>query len=184
VILVSGDHAELFKDGAPAGKALIRPVRYRRLKEVAHVPLALFLLGGAGSGAAPGGSEGLAARVEKARRGLGASFEGAQLHRQEAILDICLAYLREAPLPETARGVFLARVAPLVQANLKDAAALQLERLHGAVGRWRGALGPQAWASVRVVVCGSHMAREGELTWQYFARLLGEGGEGERMELR
>jgi len=37
------------------------------------------------------------------------------------------------------------------------------------------------WRALRVVIIGSHMAREGEVAEQYFLRLLGEAGEGDRV---
>ena len=70
---------------------------------------------------------------------------------------------------------------PLVVANATDAAGSQLECLQATVTQWRKILGPENWMRFRVVIIGAHMPREGEVSWQYFSRLLGESTEGGRI---
>jgi hypothetical protein len=105
--------------------------------------------------------------------------------RQERILDASLGLLDELRGPAgLARGRlagFTAGLGPLLLANAAEAAGLELEALHGKVLGFRKAMDPADWRALRVVIIGSHMAREGEVTQQYFARLLGEPGEGGRI---
>jgi len=68
-----------------------------------------------------------------------------------------------------------------LEALAREAAALELEALERVVRARCRDLPAADWDRVRVVVIGSHMAREGEVGWQFFTRLLGEDREGGRL---
>jgi len=185
VLVVAGERLLLFQDRRQTAEAPIRPPLYHRLKAVAHVPLALSLmLDPEGEPPAPERLAALRALAAAARAEVADRFPEPDRARQERILDASLALLdgfrAGAPEPGRLRG-FTRELGPLVLANAEAAAALELDQLDRAVGRFRQDLGPAAWSRARVVIIGAHMAREGEVSLQYFCRLLGEPGEGGRI---
>jgi len=191
VIVLQGDRARLLRGGAVVAEAEVRPALYHRLKAVDHVVLALHLE----LAALDGRPLTLPTRdrlatwrtlTAQARAGLEPSFpQGAVVQRQQRILDRALgaldALLRSAPGAAVQAGPLARDLAPDLMANVDAAAALQLEALHRAVSGWRKAMAPAEWAGLRVVILGAHMPREGEVTWQYFSRLLGQPREGDRI---
>lgn len=186
VLLVSGDRLLLFRHDVQVDEAVIRPALYHRLKEVAHGPLALFLVLEAPG--EPGDGErlrGLRALVQGAREGLKEWCPPADQPRQERILDACLGLLDQGlgpgrPSPDQLAASIRA-LEPALRANLDQAAALELEALDRAVARFRKGMAPGEWPGAQVVISTSHMAREDEISFQYFARLLGEPREGGRI---
>jgi hypothetical protein len=72
-------------------------------------------------------------------------------------------------------------IRPAILANIRDAARLHIDAYQAVVTRWRGRLEPERWGRLRVIVMGSQMPRKDNLTVQYFARVLGEGGESKRI---
>jgi hypothetical protein len=186
VLMVSGGKLLLYRDAAPVAEQPILPELYHRLKAVAHLPLALQLRFSGPEGApAPAELAAMRNLAAAARDGLGAWCPPAALGRQERILDGCLRLLDQARSPEGippgGLAAFAAGMGPLLLANADDAAAAELEQLHRAVALLRRGLGPEDRAALRVVIIGSHMARDGEVSLQYFCRLLGEPGEGGRV---
>jgi len=127
----------------------------------------------------------LRALVLAARAGLRSWAAPPALARQERILDGCLQLLDEQVRPGGLAPGRLAQFAgamgPELLANADEAAAQELEALHGKVARLRQGMTAEDWRALRVVIIGSHMAREGEVAEQYFLRLLGEAGEGDRV---
>jgi len=188
VLMVEGDTLVL-RDGATRTAVKFLPPGYSALKEVSHVPLALFVLlrdvEGPLAWPARKALEGLVTEVRRARASLGARpFPRSTLARQEQVLDGSAALVegmigRGAVAPGEVAG-FARRVGPLLEANAADAAALELEALQKQVVAWRAKLG-SAWPRLHVVVMGSHMARTKEISLQYFERLLGESREGGRV---
>ena len=188
VLLVEGDTLVL-RDGAARKAVKFLPPGYSALKEVSHVPLALFVLlnGAEGPLVDPTRKalEGLVSEVKRARPSLGARpFPKGTLARQEQVLDASVALVegmiaRGAVAPGEVSG-FARRTGPLLEANAEDAAALELQALQKQVEAWRVKLG-SAWPRLHVVVMGSHMARTNEVSLQYFERLLGESHEGGRV---
>jgi hypothetical protein len=168
VLLVQGDRWCLY--------------RHQALVAVAHVPLALHLLWTTGAGPAPAERRELAELVRAARTELLPDFPPNERPRQARILEACARLLETpGPLPAGRLAAFDAELGPMLRANAEAAAGLELDRLHQGVTRLRGGLGPGEWGALRVVICGSHMARDGEVTLQYFCRLLGEAREGGRV---
>ena len=185
VLVVDGDRLRLFRDGVPVPgrEALIRPPAYHRLKAVAHVPLALHLLLAAPGDPSPAGLERIRALAAAARAGLG-KMPQPVLVRQRRILDACVHLLDQrlaGPLPPGRLAAFAADMGPLLLANAEEAAGLELEALDREVAGIRRGLAPGDWKALRVLILGSHMAREGEVSLQFFTRLLGEPGEGGRI---
>ena len=186
VLMVDGDRLALYRNGVKGAEFPLRPALYHRLKAVAHVPLALEVLA-----AAPGGPDrtpelrrmrGLA---QAGRDGLEGWCPAAALDRQERILDASLRLLDGMLAPGGLQpgrlDAFTHDLGPLLLANAAEAAGLELDELHRQVAGIRRGMAPADWQAVRVVIIGAHMAREGEVTMQYFSRLLAEPREGGRI---
>lgn len=185
LLMVSGDEILLYRGRAQVARAVIRPARYHLLKAACHVPLVILLTGA-------GGLDPAKRTFLEAFRGKVASFR-AELERnhapeapkQEAILGPAARFL-DAALAKGSIGAadleaFAGAVRAPVEANLRAAAAVELEALDRVVRAWKAQLRPGEWGALRVLVIGAHMAREGEVSWQYFSRLLGQDREGDRL---
>lgn len=191
VLLVDGDRMLMLRHNQQTAEAIVRPNLYHHLKAMSHIPLALYVM------LKPGSDEPLAAdRIEVLKRFrilvaaastelTEAIFPGGLLARQKGILDGSLQLLNGAiqdrRLSQIRLATFIKDMRPQVLANATDAAGAQLERLQATVSQWRGTLSPEEWQSLHVVIIGAHMPREGEVSWQYFSRLLGESTEGGRI---
>ncbi len=165
--------------------------RYDQLKMAAHVPFGLYLeLAGQPEGPLePAVRERLfdwrllIARADEALPKYG--FDEPQRQRQREILKKSLAYV-DAVL---AAGQFVPRgakeftrgVEPLLRQNVYDAARVQIDLYHAQVLRWKEAMPPEEWARLHVIVMGSQMPRKENIAVQYFAKWLGEPGEGRRL---
>jgi hypothetical protein len=105
--------------------------------------------------------------------------------RQLRILDASATFLDDVLARGSVRpgavSAFARDVTPLVMANATEATRAQLDRLHAQVGSWRSTITPAEWSRLHVVVIGPHMPRQGEVSTQYFLRLLGEPEEGRRV---
>ena len=66
-------------------------------------------------------------------------------------------------------------------ANVAEAARAELDALHRQVGAWKSQMTEEEWKGVSVVILGSPMPRKENVAVQYFARILGEPGEGRRI---
>jgi len=177
VIWAGTDKMVLLRAGARDEASAIPP-GYHELKSVAHVALGLHGL------LADGHPD--PARLRELRQAIeGASpalqqFPPEQAARQREILSSALALL-DGPHAPADLASWERKVAPLLLANAYDAARAQLELVDKAVRAWRAKLTEAEWSGLHVIVVGAHMAREGELKMQYFARLLGEPAEGGRL---
>jgi hypothetical protein len=190
VVIVEGDNLVLWQHGEREEVRVIPP-RYQQLKAIAHVPLGIYsLLASAGSGPLPGDRyvqlRRFRERIRTVRALVGQDWpDPASLSRQLEILDGGTAYLDRvlaagrAPAEEL--EAYCRRTAPLVLANAAEAARLQIDAYRRQVSRWRRQLSPAEWGRLQVVVIGSQMPRRGNLAVQYFARLVGQKGEGPRL---
>ncbi|MBV9124801.1 MAG: hypothetical protein JO112_15705 [Planctomycetes bacterium] len=190
VVLVEDDNLVLLHHG-PRREVKVTPDAFQVLKAVAHIPLALYvMLAPYGPGDIPASRlaelRKYGEQVRKAEDSLeGRGLDEKVLARQKKIiarsqqfLDGVLEAKKIDPAEVTA---FTRRLTPLVLANMADAARLRLEALDRQVRTWRAELTPQEWQEVRVVIMGSPLPRQRNLNTQYFARLLGESGEGPRI---
>ena len=112
-------------------------------------------------------------------------LDGEHRERQNVILTECAAFLdsvierRAGSLAD--RVAFARHMWPLMTRNAGSAARLALDSLHRQVNTWKGQLSAEEWNRLTVVVMGTQLPRKGNLAVQYFARLLGEPGEGRRI---
>lgn len=189
LIVVKGDTAVLIRDGQRA-EANVNVPFYHSLKTIAHIPLAIYVVLTPGEGPIDADRletlESLRQRIPPARASLaGPGFPAPLLARQEGIVAESLAFLDEVRARREFRRdrleSFTRQVAPLVAANVRDATRAQLDALHAQVSAWRRELRPAEWDRLHVVIIGPHMPRDGEVTTQYFSRLLREPAEGRRI---
>jgi hypothetical protein len=190
VVLVEGDELVLAY-GLYRSTARVTPESYRTLKAIGHIPLAVHaLLDGRGDEALDDKRlydlkqyRDLVARAADDLASRGLSDE--QLKRQKAVTDESLALLsgviESRRAPGTKLDDYRGRMRPLLEANAKQAAHGQIDALHRQVKAWKGRLTDAEWGQLRVVVMGTQLPRKDNLAVQYFARLLGEAGEGGRV---
>jgi hypothetical protein len=79
------------------------------------------------------------------------------------------------------RLAFTRELGPLLATSVAYAASTQLDAMHRQVMAWKADMTAAEWGQLRVLVLGSAPPRKDSLRTQYFARLLGEKGEGERI---
>jgi hypothetical protein len=190
LIVVEGEKLVLLH-GKERQEAEIDLTKYHHLKFVAHVPLTVYLL----LDTADGGmiAEEQLAELRRLRESIVAAcgtlaergFSTAQMERQRKLLAESLAVAEEAlkqqRCTEKERTAFARKIGPLVLDNIADAARVQIDGYHEQVSAWRRKLSAEEWSKLRVVVLGSQMPRKNNLAVQYFARILGETGEGRRI---
>jgi len=80
-----------------------------------------------------------------------------------------------------ARLAFTRKLGPLLLTSAGYAASTQLDEMHKRVMAWKADMTAAEWHQLRVLIPGSAPPRKDNLRTQYFARLLGEKGEGERI---
>jgi hypothetical protein len=191
VIVVAFESLVLI-DGGTRRQEGFTPPLYHRLKAVAHLVFAVQLLLDERLTPGPLGAaqrtrlEELAARAAAADTALASfGFSPAQVERQRTLIAGARTMIAQALAsgrPNVAAlEAWLRPLVPLIVANVDDAAQAQLEGLHALVTRWRGELGPEAWARVDVVVLTVRQARVGNLQYAYFRRLLGPEAVGRRL---
>jgi hypothetical protein len=191
VIFVEGDNLVL-EHGDQRTEARFTPDVYHALKAVSHIPLALdVMLTPVLDGNRVGDDllddlrryRGLivGARERVETLGLGPG----QAQRQTEIILGSLEFIDSSIKSRTcepgARIAFTRRMAPLVKANTADAARADLDALHRLVCRWKDQMPAGDWNRLTVIVMGRPLPRKNNLAVQYFSRLLGEPGEGQRV---
>lgn len=188
VILVEGDTLVLLHKGMRPEASII-PELYTVLKEVAHVPLAIYLMlpaGGEISEDRLGELRDFRAQMTSGRQALASHALDPEIRkRQEKIFADSEQFL-DAVLAKRKIGAkelneFAGKMRLLLQANMADAAKAELDSLDRQTRLWRAQLNPEEWKQLRVLILGSALPRKNNLATQYFARLLGEAGEGPRI---
>jgi hypothetical protein len=190
VVLVEGDDLVLVY-GLYRSTARLAPDIYRTLKSMSHIPLAVHALLDGRSGEALDDKRLYDLKqyrdlVAAAASGLGDRGLGAEsLKRAGAIADESLVFLAGVIEARRVEGKALdeyrRRMRPLLEASAAEAARAQIDALHRQMKAWKGRLTDAEWGQLRVVVMGTQLPRRGNLAVQYFARLLGEAGEGGRV---
>jgi len=185
VILHLEDTTLVFIDGEWR-QELVNPFRerYDLMKEVSHVPLAIYL-----ALMPPKLSlEPIAALLPAFRQKTAQSTLAIDEKAiQASLFDKTEAFLKKPGDVVT----YIRSLGDETQFNLARAARLRIEGMHAQVQAWAQQLGAAKWKTVRVVVVTSHMARRESLPKQYFdwllkdehRVLLAEGIEGEREAL-
>jgi len=181
VIVVAFDSLVLIRDGQER-RAHFTPRLYYHYKAVSHTALGLY--GAAVTGLTEPGTDWRASlRTLRERAAalvprLGElGFTEDRLDRQRVLLTESLAVMdRLIAAGRVSRDEVVAygrRIAPLLLANLNDAAIVQLDGLHALVSQWRAELGPDEWGRLYAIVLGLRMPRAGNLQFQYFVHAMG-----------
>jgi hypothetical protein len=192
VVVVGFDRLALVRRGARL-EVPFPPPLYHKYKEVAHVPLQTYvmLVGLAATGEPFDAVR--RAEIGHVRELVAAALDGIDrsgfpaptVDRQREILGMTLDYLSKVLADGKAETgsieEFARRAGPLLLANADDASKAHLVRLNAQMEAWRRELTAEEWKTFHVVVMSVHMARDREISMQYFARLLGESTEGHRI---
>jgi hypothetical protein len=190
VLIVVGDDLVLRK-GDKRTSARVIPEIFHTLKSIAHVPMALDVALAA-HGEKPFDEQTLhelrdyrslfPAAVGKVAN---AGLDGEQRERQKAILTASSAFLdsviHNGRCTSAERIAFTRKMNPLVMANAAAAARAALDVLHHQVCQWKNEMTPEERNRFTVLVIGRQLPRKDNLAVQYFARLLGQPGEGNRL---
>ncbi|MCE9608198.1 MAG: hypothetical protein K8U03_25210 [Planctomycetia bacterium] len=189
IILFDGEKLVLVEgDRRQAGTLL--PVKYQRLKALAHLPFTAYLE--LRDPATKPTAENLASwtqlrkLIAEVERELPTyEFTAEELARQRSlaaesarIFDDALA---GAPPTREQLLEFTRRMGPLQEANAEAAAAIELDHYRRQVEAWRANLSDEQWNRLRVVIAGSQMPRRRHRVVQLFAALLEVAGEGPRI---
>ncbi|QGQ23004.1 hypothetical protein F1728_10125 [Gimesia benthica] len=190
IILLKDGQLVLIRGGKETTSEILFP-RYDTVKVFAHMPVAIYLmLGPAGAGELNtkrlqqlAEYHGQIDRVEKQLDHIG--LEGEQLKRQKQLLAGSKQFLEQVIQQQRFSTeelyAFTRSMLPMIQANIAEAAASQLDAMHQQVMVWKKEMTPEEWQKLRVSVKGAVLAREGNLAMQYFERLLNLEGPGMRL---
>ena len=194
VIVLIGDDARLLCDGGEQREQII-PARYHELKALAHLAFGVQLT------LMANGSGRLTELTANELHGKRAQIREAQAAANTASSTPTVTIAPKAPAELLCRArtlvdrVFAEGVVDFerLQEHIRALAShaletaqlavcIELEQLHGLLGRWRNDLGERRWAGLYVVICGAHQARYREAACQYFGQLLheAEGSAAER----
>jgi hypothetical protein len=190
VVLFDGENL-VFRYGDYRNATKPTPALYHDLKTVGHVALGVYaLLAVRGDGPLDDRRLFLLARYQESIDGTRKAIRHrglttAQVERQDRILDACRTLVESArkdrKVEVKAVITALRKLRPLLDLNNSDAARAQIDGLHREMTAYRDKLSEIQWKQLRVIVQGSQMPRRNNLAVQYFARLLGEKGEGKRI---
>jgi hypothetical protein len=190
VVLLEGDDLVL-KYGLQRVSVNATPEVYTTLKTVGHIPLALYALLEGSRDAALDDKRlfdlkqyrGLVVEAAKSLDGRGLSEK--QAARQKTIIQESLKLIDAALESRQVDGKRLAgcllTLRPLLEENTTDAARAEIDLLDRQMTAFKAKLTDKEWKQLTVVVMGSQPPRKDNLAVQYFARLLGETGEGKRI---
>jgi hypothetical protein len=191
VMILVGDDLVL-SNGGKRQQARVIPDTYHTLKAFAHIPMAIDVTLAAHADENP-----LAGETLQELRDYRALFpsaastiaitglDGEQRERQRMMVEACVKFLDEVidgrRCTEADRIAFARRMNPMIMANVAAAARAALDQIHHQVCDWKARMSPEEWKRLTVIVTGRPLPRKDNLAVQYFARLLGLPGEGERL---
>jgi hypothetical protein len=190
VILVEFDKLTLI-NGEERRSAEVSPVRYNRLKSVAHTPFAIYLcLSDVGNAPVDERQQtqltDIAGRIKAVQDVLeSADLSPEVLKRERDILDRCSTFIADTLKSKSAGPKdlesFVVGLRPLIMKNVAEAAELQIRAFDSQIAAWQKSLPGLDWGNLKVVIEGSALPRKENLATQYFARLLGVSGECPRL---
>ncbi len=161
------------------------------VKPISHAVLAIHvLLALAGEGELPDERlkelRGIRELIDPAEKSLaGHGLPDDVLMLQTQILEESARFLDEVLAKKNADSgalrAFTRKLMPLLLTSAAYAASTQLDAMHKQVMAWKADMAPAEWRHLHVLIPGSSPARRDSLRTQYFARLFGENGEGDRI---
>jgi hypothetical protein len=172
-VLLIGPAQITWLNGGQRQQFELAPPAYHQLKTVAHLALGLHSLF---FEEVPPREKLLELRAAAATLPLPEPRE-----RQERIVRRSLQLIDDALAGNADLPRYEKEVAPLLLENALDAARMEIADLDRAVAEVRKQLGEPGFSrKLHVVIVGAHMAREGEISQQYFEKLFAER-EGQRI---
>ena len=191
VIFVQSEDLILFYDGKPIKSA--PPLSdYRTLTTVSHLTLTIFLL------LEPYGEGPLSeSRIDslKTLQNLTKSMQSELSERlaenpdmvesQKRVIAKTLSLIKQiiAQKSWSTKDLddFLDDVKPQILQNIKLAAKFRIDHFHRQIVIWKQNISTEDWDRLHVIVSGPAMPRKNNLAVQYFSKLLGVRGEGEKI---
>ncbi len=192
IIMVDFGRLVLLREAKPDAEEPFNPPLYHQYKGIAHIPMGIYvaLAPWLDTPSAPEWRASLQVLKDKIQPVLSQldslGFPPEHLPRQRQIVEGSIIFIDETlarPALEPQRLLTFTRsMAPLQLRNADAAAALQMDRMHAIVTRWRTEeLSPEDWNRIYVVLLGFKMPREGYAQFQYFERVLGPQENGRRL---
>jgi hypothetical protein len=189
VIIADGDNVILLRGGQRTEVKVTAMADI--VKPISHTPLAIHaLLASAGEAELTreclNELRGIRELIEPAANSLASRELPKDIHLlQTRILEESARFLdgvlaKKKVAPEALRA-FTRQLGPLLQTSAGYAASTQLDAMHKQIMAWKADMTAAEWRQLRVLVPGSSAPRKDNLRTQYFARLLGEKGEGNRI---
>jgi hypothetical protein len=164
---------------------------YHTFKVFAHIPVAIYLMLSP-QGEGPIESKNLQLlriyykKLEYVHKNMHQiTLNSTELKKQKIILSRSIEFLKTILDNEKFNNMelisFTQGMLPFINANIESAAKNQLDAIHWQVMAWKSEMAPEYWEKLRVSIQGAVLARNGDLTKQYFKRLLNIKKEGLRL---
>ena len=188
VIVVNGDELVFLRQGDRKSVTYL-PELYHQLKAYSHVALAAFLV----TGLEPGNTELPATRQVELKRLLERlpdlktelqkrNYPSDLQARQQRIIDATTEFLQSChrraydklPVDPRERAEFARKLRQPIEANITDAARIQIEALEEHVSKWCLSLPPDELRSIKVVIIGSPLPRRDNVAIQFFEWFFGK----------
>jgi len=161
---------------------------YHTFKVFAHIPVAIYLMLSP-QGEGPINSKNLqllrsyCKKLEYVHKNMHQiTLSSTELEKQKIILSRSIEFLKTILDNEKFNNKelisFTQGMLPFINANIESAARNQLDAIHWQVMAWKSEMAPEYWKKLRVAIQGAVLARNGDLTKQYFKRLLNIKKEG------
>ena len=161
---------------------------YHTFKVFAHIPVAIYLMLSP-QGEGPIESKNLQLlriyykKLEYVHKNMHQiKLNSTELKKQKIILSRSIEFLKTILDNEKFNNKelisFTQGMLPFINANIENAAKNQLDAIHWQVMAWKSEMAPEYWEKLRVSIQGAVLARNGDLTKQYFKRLLNIKKEG------
>lgn len=160
--------------------------RFNDLKMLAHLPLTVFTILFQCTDLAQypqptslcvGNLTQYAPLLEASRRSISPT-RFTSLARQLNIHSVCADFVRQVLQSNHYDSLSLIQLVRSVlkdiMQNTEDAARIQIENIHNAMMKWKSTIlsKEEDWNAMKIAVSTSHLARQGNIASQYFARLF------------
>ena len=161
---------------------------YHTFKVFAHIPVAIYLMLSP-QGEGPIESKNLQLlrsyykKLEYVHKNMHQiTLNSTELKKQKIILSRSIEFLKaildNKKFNNKELISFTQGMLPFINANIESAARNQLDAIHWQVMAWKSEMAPEFWKKLRVAIQGAVLARNGDLTKQYFKRLIDIKKEG------
>lgn len=187
VILYRNGQLVLIKNDTKVTANVIFPI-YHTFKVFSHIPVAIYLMLSP-QGEGPIDSKKLQSlrsyykKLEYVHKNINQiTLNSTDLKKQKIILSRSMELLKtiidNKKFNNKELISFTQGMLPFINANIEAAARNQLDAIHRQVMAWKSEMAPEHWKKLRVAIQGAVLARNGDLTKQYFKRLLNIKKEG------